>query len=140
MSARKFFVSLTTTKQKLKALIIFCLFYIGFGVYPAYAAVTFTEDFETGALGWSVDNGLWETGIPTLGPTECASGITTQCAGTVLAGNYEPNTDSRFISPVMVFPVIVTNEELHLRFQSWFSYSASDSGQVQISVWDAATS
>jgi hypothetical protein len=27
-------------------------------------------------------------------------------------------------------------EELHLRFQNWFSYSTADSGQVQVSVWD----
>ena len=40
----------------------------------------------------------------------------------------------------MVLPTVSGAEELHLRFQNWFSYGLGGSGQVQVSVWNASTS
>ena len=103
------------------------------------AAVVFSEGFESGLGSWSVDNGVWQVGVPTAGPAACYEG--TQCAGTILDGDYEPNTDSRLVSPTIDLPTLsLVGEELHLRFWTWFRYSYSDFGQVQIQVWDYATS
>jgi len=37
-------------------------------------------------------------------------------------------------------PDVTGFEQIHLRFQHWFSYLGGDSGQVQVQVWNAATS
>ncbi|HEB97876.1 MAG TPA: hypothetical protein ENJ05_00030, partial [Thiotrichales bacterium] len=103
----------------------------------AQAATVYTEDFEAAAAGWSMDNGVWEIGTPSAGPAACAGG-SAQCAGTVLGGNYPAYDDSRLVSPTLQLPAAVGAEEVHLRFQQWFSYSGYDSGQVQVSVWDEA--
>ncbi len=100
-------------------------------------APVFTGDFEAGALDWVASFGMWEVGLPTAGPASCFNG--TQCAGTILNGNYGANIDSRFISAPTIVQTVTGNEEIHLRFQNWFSYSAGDSGRVQISVFDPVT-
>ena len=78
---------------------------------------------------------MWEVGTPTAGPKGCFEG--TRCAGTILAGNYPPHTDSRLISPSFVLPETTGAEEIHLRFRHWFSYE--DAGFVQVREWDEAT-
>ena len=93
-----------------------------------------TGDFEAGWQGWGAGRGVWQIGTPTAGPTECISG--TQCAGTVLDGNYPANTDSRLVSATTELPTVSGPEGVYLRFQHWFSYSSLDSGQVQVQVWD----
>jgi bacillopeptidase F (M6 metalloprotease family) len=105
----------------------------------------FTGDFENGWDDWSADRGVWEIGEPTAGPGNCYSG--TQCAGTVLNGNYPGNTDSRLVSPSINLPSVSGIEEIHLRFQHWFSYDNSyhypdnynDYGYVQIRTFDEAS-
>ncbi|HHM04914.1 MAG TPA: hypothetical protein ENJ19_04115, partial [Gammaproteobacteria bacterium] len=109
----------------------------------AQAATVYTEDFEAGAAGWSMDNGVWEIGTPSAGPAACAGG-SAQCAGTVLDGKYPPEADSRLISSGLVLPLVTGTAEIHLRFWQWFSYAIADSGvaeggYVQISVWDEAS-
>ena len=99
---------------------------------------TFTGDFEAGWVDWSADVGLWEVGTPSVvGPPSCFAG--TQCAGTVLDGNYPANTTSRLVGASMQMPVVTGFDEIHLRFQNWFAYGSGDSGQVQVSVWDSGT-
>ncbi|MCJ7603869.1 MAG: choice-of-anchor J domain-containing protein, partial [Desulfobulbaceae bacterium] len=95
-----------------------------------------TGDFEEGWGDWHTDNGVWEVGTPTYGPSFCYSGE--QCAGTVLGGSYPTTTDSQLISPTLDLTgiEIVGDEELHLRFWHWFSYYSSDYGIVQISEYD----
>ena len=97
----------------------------------------FSGDFESGWGDWSADRGVWEVGTPTVGPTECHGGA--QCAGTILGGDYPGDTDSRLISPSITLPVVTEDEEIHLRFWQWFSYSVNDAGYVQISVYDEGT-
>jgi hypothetical protein len=94
--------------------------------------IAFTEDFESGIGPWFADNGVWQVGQATAGPGSCFSG--SQCAGTVLDGNYPTNNDSRLVSGTMVLPTVSGNEELRMRFQSWTSISGV--GQVQVSVRD----
>jgi len=79
------------------------------------ASPAFTGDFETGWGDWGAGNGLWQVGTPTAGPTNCFSG--TQCAGTVLDGNYPGLTDSRMVSASTQLPTVSGAEEVHLRFQ-----------------------
>ena len=93
-----------------------------------------TGNFESGWGDWSADSGVWEVGTPSAGPDSCHGG--SKCAGTVLGGNYPPDTDSRLISPSIMLPGVSGAEELHLRFWHWFSYDRGDAGYVQISVYD----
>ena len=97
--------------------------------------IRYGVDWEVGIGFWSADNGVWQVGTPTAGPAGCFAG--TQCAGTVLDGNYPSGTDSRLVSASMVLPAVGGSDELHLRFQQWFSFASGDTGQVQVSVWDA---
>jgi hypothetical protein len=106
-------------------------------VTPISAQVIFSETFEVGWGPWSADNGVWGVGVPTAGPSSCFDG--TQCAGTVLEGNYPEFTDSRLISPSIQLPNLAANGEIHLRFSHWFSYALNDQGMVQISVFEGTT-
>ena len=73
-------------------------------------------------------------GPPTAGPDSCHGG--SNCAGTVLGGNYPGETDSRLINPSTRPPGVSGDQELHPRFWPWFSYAGDDAGYVQISVYD----
>ncbi len=97
---------------------------------PAYLI----GDFESGMSGWIINNGLWEIGSPEEGPDSAYSGE--QCVGTNLEGNYSTHADSRLISPTLMLPEIDIEEEIHLRFFQWFSYSSYDYGYIQISSFD----
>jgi len=88
------------------------------------------EDFESGFGDWSVDEGSWEVGIPTSGPSNSHSGQ--NCAGTNLEGNYQEPADSRLVSPSFVVPPVSKNPAV--QFWHWFSFSAADYGEVQIRV------
>ena len=98
----------------------------------------FTGDFENGWMGWFGDRGVWQVGAPSTGPGAAFAG--SGVAATHLDGNHPGNTDSRLVSPTTVLPSLLIGEELHLRFQEYFSYSSCDSAQVQISVYDDSTS
>ena len=74
------------------------------------------ESFETGQGDWSVDAGTWEVGHPTSGPNQGHTG--TNCAGTVLAGNYGWNMDTRLISPLLSIPA---SGSPRLHYAQWFS-------------------
>ena len=86
------------------------------------------ESFESGFGDWSVDEGSWEVGIPTSGPSSAHSGQ--YCTGTNLEGNYEEPADSRLISPPFMVPP--ASENPRFRFWYWFSFNGADYGQVQI--------
>jgi hypothetical protein len=75
------------------------------------------EGFETNFDDWSVDAGTWEIGKPTSGPNAAHGG--TNCAGTVLAGNYGWNMDTRLISPPFSVPASNTPT---LRYAQWFKF------------------
>ena len=102
-------------------------------------SIIYGVDWESGIGFWSADNGVWQVGTPSVvGPAGCFSG--SQCAATVLDGNYPIGTDSRLVSASMVLPTVAGTQEIHLRFQQWFTYAFGDNGQLQVSVWDSASS
>ena len=117
--------------------IVLLLTMLFFSLQTAYAdEMIFSEDFEDGWGEWYADYGVWEVGIPSDPPGPHGG---TQCAGTVLNGNYPDHTDSRIISPSIKLDPISGDEEIHLRFWHWFSFTTGDYGKVQISVRDEAT-
>ncbi|MFB1490660.1 MULTISPECIES: choice-of-anchor J domain-containing protein [unclassified Thiocapsa] len=86
-------------------------------------SVSNPEGFDGGWGDWSATRGLWEVGTPTAGPPACHGG--SQCAGTVLDGNYAAYTDSRFMTP----PIRLRDEpNISLNFWHWFSFSSYDAG------------
>jgi len=96
------------------------------------------EDFESDWGAWSSDNGVWQVGEPTLeGGPSCYSG--TECAATVLGGNYPYPTDSRLISPQVILSPVAAGEEIALRFRQWFSYQSADRAEVQIQTYNTET-
>jgi len=104
---------------------------------PLYAQTVLYQDFDSGIGNWWVDNGLWEVGIPTVGPSTCHTG--SNCAGTVLGGNYPPNANTRLISPNIILPSLSSGEYIKLKFWHWFRMNVddlwgNDQGYVQISV------
>jgi hypothetical protein len=86
------------------------------------------EGFEFGLGDWAATAGSWEVGKPTSGPNAAHSG--TNCAGTVLSGNYPNSADSRFISPPFFVPP-TNNPSLH--FWQWCSFNNA-LGYVEIST------
>ena len=78
------------------------------------------ESFETGQKtnDWAVDFGTWEIGKPTSGPNAARTG--TNCAATILAGNYANNADSRLISPPFAIPA---SNSPALHFWHWYSFN-----------------
>lgn len=86
------------------------------------------EDWESGIDDWYVDFSIWQIGSPTSGPDSAYTG--SNCAATILDGNYcEPRT-SRLISPVITVPSISSNP--YLRFWHWYSFSSGDFGEIKI--------
>lgn len=78
------------------------------------------EGFESDPKtnNWCEDFGTWEIGHPTSGPDAAHTG--TNCAGTVLAGNYSNLVDTRLISPPFVVP---DSAGITLTFWQWYSFN-----------------
>lgn len=80
---------------------------------------------------WYTDSGIWEIGKPTSGPGAAYRG--TNCAATLLAGNYGNNVDSRLIwDPLQPLVVPPADQQPRLRFLSWMDSFAADYGRVLI--------
>ncbi|MCD4730195.1 MAG: choice-of-anchor J domain-containing protein [Bacteroidales bacterium] len=92
--------------------------------------IYWSDSFESGLGDWVVSNGTWQTGTPISGPNAAYSG--TQCAATVLNGNYQNKVNSRLISPTFTIPSADQNPRL--RFWHWFDIYYGDEGSVQIKV------
>jgi hypothetical protein len=88
------------------------------------------ESFESGWRDWYAEDGTWEIGKPTSGPGAAHAG--TNCAATVLAGNYADDTSGRLVSPSFVVPPVGAHP--NLRFWHWFSIAGHDFCEVQIKV------
>ena len=94
--------------------------------------IIFEEDYEVGSGSWWADNGLWEVGEPSAGPTSTKSG--SNCVGTVLDANYSSNANTRLISPSITLPSLSDEETIQLKFWQWFDIeNGDDRGVVQIS-------
>jgi bacillopeptidase F (M6 metalloprotease family) len=125
-------------------LTVLILFVSTFGCNVAFAEVfevdqdtLLSQSWESGIGNWWADNGLWEVGIPIVGPDSAHS--PSNCAGTDLDGNYPSNANTRLISPQITLPGgLPLDERIRLRFWHWFRlYESSfgpDEGRIQISV------
>lgn len=113
-----------------------CVAFLFIGMTKSVAAeeIITQDDFEAGWGTWSSDAGLWDLGEPSEGPPSAHSGL--NCIGTILDGNYPYGPDSRLRSGTIVLPEIVDDEEIVLRFWSYFSWAGSDFGEVQIQVFE----
>jgi len=99
-------------------------------IYDGAAPQWSPEGFENGIGCWSADRGVWQVGDPTSGPQ---SGYrSSQCAATILDGNYPGGSDSRLVSPVVTLPSAPADGQLWLRFWQWFAIAAGDDGD---SAW-----
>jgi len=92
------------------------------------------EGFEAGEGDWAVDFGTWAVGQPTAGPKAGHNG-STNCAGTVLTGNYTNNVDTRLISPPFQVPAV---GNVALNFWQWYSFKFA-LGYVEINNGIAST-
>ena len=79
------------------------------------------EGFENGIGDWYAETGTWQVGVPTSGPGAAHTG--TNCAATILNGNYPGGAASRLISPA--FSVPATNQSPRLRFWHWYSFACA---------------
>jgi hypothetical protein len=93
------------------------------------------EGFELGLGDWSTDRGTWQVGRPTSGPGAAYTG--TNCAATVLAGNYQPYVNSRLISPALILPAASSSPAV--RFRQWFNFAPGDQGIVEIKPTTSAS-
>ena len=106
---------------------------------PGRAQTTnvWTDNFESPTVwdNWSVDNGVWEIGAPLTGPATNSAGYRTHegtnCAATVLAGNYPASTSSRLIR-TLPFVVPSAAQNPRLQFWQWYQFSGNSYGVVQI--------
>ena len=97
-------------------------------VVTGVPALNFPESFESGPGDWSVDFGTWEIGHPTSGPDAAHTG--TNCAGTILAGNFPPYVNTRLISPIFLVP----SNSPALNFWHWYNFGGDAQGFVEIST------
>ena len=77
-------------------------------------------EFDPKLTDWSVDGGTWEIGKPASGPGSAHTG--TNCAATVLAGNYANYVDTRLISPLFTVP---DSASAILHFWQWYNFSSA---------------
>jgi hypothetical protein len=81
---------------------------------------------------WYAQDGVWQIGSPTLGPSINSLGyraysVDEYCATTGLNGNYPAYADSRLIR-IASFVVPATNQYPRLRFWQWFSFAGAATG------------
>jgi hypothetical protein len=102
-------------------------------VLPVKAEAVCEEDFEgdPGECEWYATNGTWEVGVTESGPGGGHAG-SSQCAATVLRGNYEEGVRSLWVCPPCIVPAASLNPRF--RFWHWYSFSSADYGNVQIKV------
>ncbi len=100
-------------------------------------STVYAEDWEGGIGSWFADNGVWEVGVPTSGPGTAYQG--TQCAATVLAGNYPVGANSRLISPAIALPASPLDGRIELRFWHWFSLDGGDGDSARVELSTTGT-
>ena len=122
-------VSITRLSRTAIQIILILLFNSGLSAQST--DTIFIENFELGIGSWYGDNGLWDVGVATIGPSTAHSGQ--RLAGTVLNGKYTDNSNTRLISPVIYLDTLQPGKKLLLKFWYWHK-NRDDSGRIQISV------
>jgi hypothetical protein len=92
------------------------------------------EDFESGALGWTL-MGDWQIGAPALEAEPSGAHSPTQCAGTVIGGDY--SDDNTFAGCGLISPPIDLTDAADPMLDFYFfmsSESGFDGGNLWISI------
>jgi hypothetical protein len=93
--------------------------------------------FEGGWSNWYSDVGVWQVGgldgSYANGPSSAHGG--TQCAGTILNGDYPWLWSDRLVSPPVMLPTVNGPEQLYLRYWQWFRYTTYGQGRVEVREW-----
>jgi hypothetical protein len=100
-----------------------------------YSPEIFFDDMENGVNGWTHQGAFdsWEIGQPSIGPNKAFSGYSTW--GTDLSGNYDDETNSSLISPIISLKKRI---EPTLTFHHWYSINSyGDRGFVEI--WNGSS-
>jgi WD40 repeat protein len=85
----------------------------------ASASTIFSDDFESGATGWSDrGSGTWELGTPAVGPTSGHNSATTY--GTELDGEYAVDSYYELWSPLIQLPTVGPGESIRLSYWEWY--------------------
>ncbi|MBI3192949.1 MAG: T9SS type A sorting domain-containing protein [Ignavibacteriae bacterium] len=91
----------------------------------------FFDDFEHGSSNWTVDNGLWQIGSSTIVTAYNGTNI----AGTLLNENIPNQTyTTRLITKPINLPSISSQDELRLRYYSWFSRANNVNASIQMAI------
>jgi hypothetical protein len=93
-----------------------------------FCLVNNPEGFEAGLGDWEVAPGNWQVGKPTNGPPAAFKGL--GCAGTVLDSTYDPNIDTRLISPPFIVPCLEAAPRL--RYAHWYGLGGGDWAALEI--------
>ncbi len=101
---------------------------------PADETPVYAVDWESGFEGWSDSTGVWQVGVPLVGPPAAHGG--TNVAGTVLDGNYPSGANAFLTSLSMTLPAAAGPGTLWLRFWHWFSLWTGDVATVEVSAAD----
>ena len=109
----------------------------------AQTTITWSENWESPAAqnNWANTGAAWQIGVPTFGPPTNSLGWRahqgTNCAATILNGNYTDDRQDRLVSSPILVPTASQNPRL--RFWHWWSFACGDYGQVQISTNNGAS-
>ncbi len=122
---------------RLTGLFVIALLAVFASAVKAQTTVVWQDNFESPTVwdNWGVDNGVWDIGAPLTGPATNSAGYRTHegtnCAATVLAGNYPVSTSSRLIR-ITPFVVPSASQSPRLEFWHWYAFSGDSYGVVQI--------
>ena len=101
--------------------------------------LTVPETFSAGWADWSSEGYIWDIGVPAAGPPLVGSSRAhspTNCAATLLGGNYSADSSGRLISPLFTVPAVDADTRVTARFWQYYQYGTGDSGLVQISPFN----
>jgi hypothetical protein len=102
----------------------------GFAQTSQCDSVIFFDDFEGAVGGWSVDNGLWALGVDTVARWHSPQRV----YGTEINGRIPNDTYTTRLYRIVTLPAVSSNQELRLRFWSWFDRQNSVRASVHVKV------
>jgi hypothetical protein len=125
------------TTQKRLMLLGTLLVFASFAGLARAQTVLWSESFDdgNGNTRWYAENGVWQMGSPTIGPTVNAAGYRTHsgahCGTTGLTGNYASRANSRLVR-IQSFRVPDASQFPRLRFWHWYTFDYLVYGVVQV--------
>ncbi|MEI6434665.1 MAG: hypothetical protein WCP32_07465, partial [Bacteroidota bacterium] len=123
--------------MKKQIIFTFLVFLISITTFPQAKNVIWSEDFEGNwSSDWYTDFGVWQVGMPTIGPMGAHGG--NNCATVGLNSNYPKGFESRLIR-INTFTIPDSTQNPRLRFWHWWSIGGECNGKVQLKVNGSST-